>query len=296
MREEYLKDRISKLRKEIEELEERRYATHKRQTVTNYEYNSDEGVKTPFGEKEISVEMSNDELNASRRAWELQLYSLRSKLKQAQDELFKLEWNKPENVARREKEALIKSNEERKEQLEEEQAKHEERYDDLNKLVEYLEIAGLDDLARNLSKLRLANHKPKSPYIEKEIELSIKKEEVTTNVKTTKKEYKQLRKSVLKLNKEATRMAKKYKDLYDLYRNACKIVQDIEDKGISKMHGKELYDALKNYFTQPTGKYLFRDHGNYYSRKESENLGYQYLAFYRDSGSKYNEDVRRHVL
>ena len=184
----------------------------------------------------------------------------------------------------------------KEQKLKEERLEHEEKYDNLNNLVEYLGIAGLDDLARRLSQLRFAFQKPKSDYINKEIDLQSKEKSFRTKSQTTKKEYKEIKRSIVKLIKEATRNAKKYKDLYDLYTNAWKIVQDIDDKGISKMHGQELYDALENYFTQPTGKYLFRDHGNYYSRKESENLGYQYLAFYRDYGSKYNEDVRKHKI
>lgn len=294
--EEYLKEKIARLIGEIEKLEKRGYATHKRGTVTNYEYNSDVGVKTPFGEKEISIPMSGDELKASREDWELELYSLKSELKQAQDKLFLIDWDKPENVSKRQQEALIRENEEQEKQLEEERLEHEERYDDLNKLVKYLKIAGMDDLAKRLSQLRFAFQKPKSNYITKEIDLQSKENAFRTKTRTTKKEYKEIKRSVIRLNKEATRMAKKYKDLYKLYTSACEIVDDIEDKGISKMHGSELSIALGNYFTQPTGEYLFRDYGNYYSRKESENLGYQYLAFYRDYNSKYNEDVAKHRI
>jgi len=294
--EEYLKEKITRLMGKIEQLEERGYATHKRQIVTNYEYNSDVGVKTPFGEKEIPMPMSGDELKASREKWELELYSLRSELKQAQDELFKLEWAKPENVAKRQQETTKKNIEEQKEQLHKERLEHEERYDDLNKLVEYLKIAGLDDIANRLSQLRFAFQKPKSDYINKEIDLQTKEKTFNTRTQTTKKEYKEIKRSVIRLSKIATSIAKKYKDLYKLYLGAWEIVIDIEEKGISKMHGSELSIALENYFTQPTGEYLFRDYGSYYSRKESENLGYQYLAFYRDYGSKYNEDVRKHKI
>jgi hypothetical protein len=60
--EEYLKARISSLISQIEQIEQRGYETHKRKTVTDYAYNSDVGYKTPFGEKEISVPMSADEI------------------------------------------------------------------------------------------------------------------------------------------------------------------------------------------------------------------------------------------
>jgi len=294
--EEYLKEKIARLMREIEELEKKGYATRKRETVTNYEYNSDVGVKTPFGKKEISVSMSEDELKASKRNWELELYSLRSELKKTQDELLKLEWDKPENVAKRQQEEVRRSREEQEHQLHEARLEHEERYDDLNKLVEYLRIAGLDDIANKLSQLRFAFQKPKSDYINKEIDLQSREKTFSSGIQTTKKEYKEIKRSVIRLSKSATRIAKKYKDLYSLYLHAWEIVQDIEEKGISQMNGDSLYHALENYFTQPTGEYLFRDHGSYYSRREAENLGYQYLAFYRDYGSKYNEDVRKHKI
>lgn len=62
--EDMLKKQIERLRKEIEELEKRGYATHKRKNVTNYEYNSDVGMKTAFGEKTVSMPMSTDEIKA----------------------------------------------------------------------------------------------------------------------------------------------------------------------------------------------------------------------------------------
>lgn len=293
--EEYLKEKISRLIGEIEQLEKQGVSTQKRGTVVEAVYDSDLGVKVPF-ETTGWVSMSPDEIKSSQREKEIKLYSLRSELKQAQDELFKLEWDKPENVSRREEEALIRGDKEQEKQLKEERLEHEERYDDLNKLVEYLKIAGLDDIANRLSQLRFAFQKPKSDYINREIDLQSKEKTFNSRTQTTKKEYKEIKRSVIRLSKSATSIAKKYKDLYKLYLGAWEIVRDIEKKGISKMHGSELSIALENYFTQPTGEYLFRDYGSYYSRKESENLGYQYLAFYRDYGSKYNEDVRKHKI
>ena len=85
--------------------------------------------------------------------------------------MFKLEWDEPENIARREDEASVRSDKEHEKRLREERLEHEERYDDLNKLVEYLKIAGLDDIANRVSQLRFAIQKPKSDYINKEIDL-----------------------------------------------------------------------------------------------------------------------------
>ena len=294
--EEYLKSEISRLLKEIEQLEKKEVPTQKRGYVTNYTYNSDVGMKLPHGEIMDWVPMSSEEIKAALQEKELKLYSLRSELKQAQDKLFEIEWDKPENVSKREQEALIWEDKEQEEQLKEARLEHEEKYDNLNKLVEYLKIAGLDDIANRLSQLRFAFQKPKSAYINKEIDLQSQEKTFRTKIQTTKKEYIEIKRSVIKLTKNATRLAKRYKDLYKLYFDAWKIVSDIEEKGISKMSGDELARTLENYFSQPTGKYYFRDYGNYYSLKESENLGYQYLAFYRDYGSKYNEDVRKYKI
>ena len=294
--EEYLKEKIASLMGEIEKLEKKGYATHKKETITNYEYNSDVGVKTPFGEKEISIPMSVDELKESKRNFELELNSLKIELKQARDELFKLEWNKPENVAKRQRETVIRNREEQEQQLHQERLEHEEGHKELNKLVEYLKIAGLHDLAREISQLRFAFKKTKSNYINREIDLLSKEKSFRTKTLTTKKEYKEIKRSVVKLSKRATKIAKKYKGLYNLYLNAWEIVHDIKKKGISEMGGESLYRALKDYFNQPTGEYFLEDNESYYSSKKSANLGYQYLDFYRDYGSKYNEDVRSHKI
>lgn len=293
--EEYLKAKISRLRDEIEKLEKQSVPTQKRGRVVEAVYDSDLGVKVPY-ETTGWVPMSSAEIKLLQREREIELYSLRSELRQAQDELSKLEWNKLENVSERKEKALAREYKDKEKQLKEERLEHEDRYDDLNKLVEYLKIAGLVDIANRLSQLRFAFQKPKSDYISREIDLQSKEKAFDARVQTTKKEYKEIRRSVIKLSRSATSIAKKYKDLYKLYLRASEIVSDIEEKGISKMHGSELKIALENYFTQPIGKYRFRDYGNFYSYKESKNLGYQYLAFYRDYNSKYNEDVRKHKI
>lgn len=293
--EEYLEAKISRLMKEIEELEKQGVPTQKRGTVTQGVYDSDLGVKVPR-ETIGWVPMSSKEIRTFQDEKELRLYELRSELKRAKDELFKIKWNKPENVSKRQEEALVRGDKEQEKQLKEARLEHEERYDDLNKLVEYLELAGFGDLARRLSQLRFAFQKTKSDYINDEIDLRSKEKTFNTKRQTTKKEYKEIKRSVIKLNKDATRIAKKYKDLYNLYLASSEIIRDIEKKGISRMHGDELRVALENYFKQPTGQYYFRDHGNYYSLKESKNLGYEHLAFYRDYNSKYNEDVRKHKI
>ena len=293
-----LKREIERLIKEIEQLKKRGYPTQKKIKVPHYEYNSDVGRATPFGEETISVPMSADEIQPFKKRWELELYSLESELKRAQDELFELEWNKPENVSRREEEALLAEKQEKEKQLREERLEHEERYEnsDLNKLVEYLKIARLYDIANMLSELRFAFKKPKTNYINQEIDLQSKERSFYTGNQTTKKEYKEIKKSVIKLSKTATKNAKKYKDLYNLYLAAREIVMDIEKKGISEMSQSELSTALNQYFTQPVGTYFFIDFEKNGSYKESENLGYQYLEFYRDYESKYNEDVRKHKI
>ena len=163
------------------------------------------------------------------------------------------------------------------------------------KLVEYLNFAGLVDIAIIVDQFHFAYQKSKSDYINKVIDLYNDSITIARRTQISKEEYKETKKMVIKLSKKATHRAKKYKDLYKLYLDAEKIVRDIEGKGISKLDRSELITALENYFSQPTGKYYYSDNG-YYSLKESENLGYEYLAFYRDYGSKYNEDVRENRI
>lgn len=164
-----------------------------------------------------------------------------------------------------------------------------------NKLVEYLNFAGLVDIAIIVDQFRFAFQISKRDYINKVIDLYNDSTTITRKTQISKEEYKETKKMVIKLSKKATHRAKKYKDLYKLYLDAEKIVRDIEGKGIHKLDRFELISTLENYFSQPTGKYYYRDNG-YYNLKESENLGYQYLAFYRDYESKYNEDVRKNRI
>lgn len=300
-REENLLKKIEKLEEEIKKEKEKIVPTQKRGLVDYYAYNSDVGMDTFYDKVEGWVPMSSEEIEKAERRKELNLYSLESELKQARDELFLLQWNKPENVSKREEEEKVAKSEEQKQQLEEERVKHDERYDDLNKLVEYLELAGVYDkglraLAKNLSKLRFAYKNTKSDYITEEIDLKFKERAFAGVIQTSKKEYKQIRKEVIRLSKEATRMAKKYKELYNLYRNACNIVEDIENILKFNPSRSEWPRLLYDYFTQKTGIHHDRVSYNEYRSVDAANVGYEYLDFYRDHDSKYNEDVRKHRI
>lgn len=293
--EEYLKNKIARLEREIEELNNQGISREKRGKVTVGVYDRDLGVTVPV-ERDGWVPKSPEEIERARRNRDTKLYSLKSELQQARDELFKLEWNKPENVAKREAEARAKDRKEQEEQLNEERAEQDAKTEDVSRLISYLEMAGLDDLARNLAKLRFAYRKSNDEYINTEVDLRSREREFNTGNITTKREYSQIRKSVVKLSKTSTKMAKRYKDLYKLYTNAWEIVSDIEDKGITKLHGDALCSALRSYFTEATGKYHVRVQGNFYKLEECENLGYQYLGFYRDSDSLYSKDEEKHKI
>lgn len=296
------RDRILK---KIRELEEQKQSLQEKpiKATTTYGYvddirlNSDTGLREKWGEKysmkKLPAWQVRENIDDSVIEINNEIEKLSVELRRINNKITDLEWNKPENVTKRQQETAIKNREEQEQQFQRERLKHEERYDKLNKLVEYLAIAGMADLARRVSQLRFAFQKTKSDYINKEIDLQSKEKSFRTKTQTTKKEYKEIKRNVVKLSKEASKSAKKYKDLYQLYLAAREIVRDIEKKGIARMEGSELSTTLKAYFTQPSGEYYFNDYGSNYSLKTSENLGYQYLAFYRDYGSKYNEDVRK---
>lgn len=294
MDEQMLKEKIARLREQIEEKQKKGYATHKRGETTVGVYDSDLGVKIPVQTQGI-VSMSDKEIEAAKSQWEMELYSLKSELRQAQDELLKIECNKPEFIEKRKQEEIRRNEQEQKKQLEERRLEQDERFEDLNKLVEYLRLADMEDLASHLEQMRFAFQKPKSGYVTNEIDLRSEEQSFITKTQTTKKEYREIRRNVVKLTKVATHMAKKYKDLYKLYTSAWEIIQDMEQKGILLKKGSDLARAVNEYFKQPTGKYYFRNKGsmNNYSLEESPNLGYECLSFYRDSNNKYNEDVRK---
>jgi len=295
--EEYLKNKISSLKQEIEKLENEEFSTKKSGYVTNYSKDSDLGIRVPNGKVMGIVSMSSEEIAKAYDEKESRLYLLRNELKQAEEELLKIEYNKPENVSKRQQKTIIVNREKQEQQLKNERLEHDERYEYLNMLVEYLKLAGLRDLAYEVSQMRFAGKNPKNDYIVREVDLLSKEEAFRKKVQTTSKEYRQIKKDnvkkVKRLGKDATRKAKKYKELHRLYINAREIVLDIKKKGLSEMGRSELAEALETYFTQPTGQYYFHEHGNNYSLQESPNLGYQYLEFYRDYGSKYNTDARK---
>jgi len=292
------------LLKRIKELEEekKRLEDEPIKATTTYDYvddiriNSDTGLRENWGKKygvrEVPAwEVRENRYNRIRRI-DQQIQELLDKLRPINIELNTIEYNKPENVAKREEQERIRDEEEQKKQLDQERLDHEETYDDVNKLVKYLELAGMYDLAKHVSELRFAYKKRKSDYVIDEIELRSKEKEFEDKTIITKKEYRDIKKRVIRLTKKATAMARKYKELYELYCSAREIVRDIEKKGIDVTDS----DTLHKYFNEPTGEYYFRDYGNYFSLKESENLGYDHLKFYRDYDSKYNEDVRKHKI
>lgn len=293
--EEYLIKKIYDLEKEIERLENQEISKYKSGIVTVGVKDSDLGVKVPF-ETSGLVLKTDEELLSEQKSKDNELYRLKSELALAREELFSVDWDKTENVVQRDKEKAVMSKEEIEKELSEKRFSHESSYKDLNRLVQYLEIVGLRDLARRLSNFRFAFHKKDSPFISREIDLQSEEKTFKTSIITTKKEYNQIKKNVVRLSKDMTKAAKKYKELYTLFLNAHNIVRDIEKKGITQLYGSELKNALDIYFNEPTGEYYSLIHGSDYELKSSSNLGYQYLDFYRDPNSKYNEDVRKHRL
>ncbi len=116
MDEQMLKEKIARLREQIEEKQKKGYATHKRGETTVGVYDSDLGVKIPVQTQGI-VSMSDKEIEAAKSQWEMELYSLKSELRQAQDELLKIECNKPEFIEKRKQEEIRRNEQEQKKQL-----------------------------------------------------------------------------------------------------------------------------------------------------------------------------------
>ena len=289
--------KIEKLKKEKEELKNepiKAYETY--DYIDDIRKNSDTGELENwgkvYGKRMVLGREAKERRDNKISSIEREIQELYSEIGAINVELSKIEWNKPENVAKRQQAELIEQRQKRQEQLDKERIKHEELHKNLNKLIEYLRMAGLRDLARRLSNLRFA-YSPKSGYIRDEIVLQIEEETLRREKLLTPKEKRDIKKNVIRLSKDATRTVRRYKDLCTLRAYASRIVHDIENKGISKMQGDALYSALELYFTQPTGKYYFRDYRGHSRCEELENLGYQYLAFYRDPNSKYNEGVRK---
>ena len=192
----------------------------------------------------------------------------------------------------------IASLQEQTDHLIEERNEHEEEFDNLNLLIKCLKYVDMHNLANDLSQLKLSFKKSSGKYIKEEIDLEVKEREYSLKSKTTRKEYKQIKKNIIKLSKEATRMAKKYKDLYELYLGAGLIILDMRVKGIINPNNEISYEYLYAYFNQPKGEYYYRNpyNVNDYYLREASNLGYEYLAFYRDYNSSYNEVLRNNGL
>ncbi len=244
-------------------------------------------------ERQLRIARNSTDMYKQERIDEIakEISTLYKRKNEIDQKLSEIEWNKPKNVAKR-------NREEQEKKLEERRKKHEENFKNLNKLIEYLKLAGLNDLANRLNIMRFYHMKARSSYVKEEIVLRADEKTVKTGTKTTKKEYRQIKKQVIRLTKQATRMIKKYKGLVKLYDNAWLILKDIKDKGITQdgMPMQEFIDTLYKYFREPKSTYCTRDYENYYSYKTLENLGYKYLDFYRDLYSKYNEDVRKHKI
>lgn len=157
--------------------------------------------------------------------------------------------------------------------LEQERKSHEEPNKDLDELIRYLKIAGFKDLARELNLMRYAFKKPSSDYIKDEISLRSREKEYSAERKTTKREYRDIKRSVIYLSKKSTHTAKKYKALYNLFIYAGDILRDMRKKGINLADTQ----TIKRYFTSEK---LMWD------ASPRKNLGYELLEFYRNGSFK----------
>ncbi len=266
----FLKSSIKDLEKELEDLEN---ATVWGKTYV-LEYNSDLGMNFP---KEVDgiVPMSNNEKMRNKKIIQDEIYNIKNRISEKYLELDKIEQSKPENVSK-EKEKIAKQEyKERIEAFNKKYKEHLDEFEDQMKLVEYLRLAKLYDLSDELERMRFAFEGRSSHYLNDEVKLLAEDEEISNGITVSKKQYKQIRKDVIRLSKIATKIAKKYKGLLSLWENAGAIVMDIEDKKLSTREELESY---------------FLNHVNYLFKGES--LGYEYLGFYRDPNSSFNDYLR----
>lgn len=287
--EQILKQKIEQLEKEIAELKKQNVATHKNGTVKVGAWDGELGTSVPV-EKEGLIPLTPEEMAKNAKRKELRLYELMNELRLAQEQLEQLELKQSQADEERLLKENIRKQTEESERIKAERIENNQPYKDLDILVKCLSCIGMDDLAELLSKMRYAYQNLKGNYIQKEIELQMDEKANNTGVAVTRKDYIQIKRSVAKLSKEATRMAKKYIDVYKLFSSAYELIDDMIDKKIINSQGEIIdYNKLDNYFNKPEEKYFHKVSGVYKFAVEP-NLGYQFLEFYRNVNSKYNID------
>lgn len=296
-----MNDKIEQLEQQILEIDEEinrllsRYAnisteavvkadvTHVYDTDLGMNIAVDNGAKrviNPGEAEQRRIMASVSGLNARRTRLQNELDMLRGK-RASDEEKMQIEIENSQKSERKHDELLKR------------RIEHEKDHKYLNILVECLTLAGMKDLARVLSDVRFSNYQMSlfsvHPYVQEEIDLRID-EAVSKNSVTTKKEMDEIRRSVKRLPKKATMLLKKYSGLSNLYLAAQRIVYDMKKKGLLDIENVgERKQALTDYFKNPTSEYYIDDNG----LTESKNLGYEYLAFYRDLDSDYRNDYRR---
>lgn len=303
--EQYIRERIEELKAKKAECERRRDSINNAVTWGNittpvHDSDFDRNISTrqTQGWAELSPELKRKKLDEIN----LEIYTLDGELKKLNDQLFLIEYNKPENIAKREEETRKQQERDERKAIEtevfeqrkkaEEQAReerelfeyaqesHNSQFTEVDELVGYLKTAGMFDLADHLSKLRFVY----SDYAKGEIDIRSRKKEIDSGKKTTKSEMKDIEKEVKKLSKEATHMVKKYKELMILFSNARDIVAEIKSiPGISS-------ERIRKYFEEREYRAVENRGRNIRTR---ESMGYELLEFYRDSNSSYNEDIRK---
>lgn len=287
-REDELKARINDIREEIRELSNMPIPTITRGMVDNNKMDSDLGVNMNYGKKMGERYLSPEEQKHIMERREMRIIDLKNELALLNNELLSIERKKPEYIAKRDEMLQQQRDQRVNELLDQRKDKHEEKYSNLKKLAQYLEIAGMSRLAEQVLKFRYVKNDGNKQYLDDEVAIRINDLAQRKKTRTTFREQLEIKNSIKKLSKEATQMAKKHKELQKLCDNARRIVRDIENKKISYKSGVSLANALEEYFTQPTGRY--------YSALSSKNLGYELLGFYRDKNSKYNEDLKNHKI
>ena len=291
--------KITLIDKEIERLEEMK---NKPISRTTWEYtdrivlNSDTGRLTNEGKAFQEVERSPQDFRDIQEGIENHIEELKERRRELRAELERLITKDPNYKKKKEAEEKAKQLEQMK--VAQEKAiddKFQERQDLIaneHLLIEYLRVAGMNDLANRLSTLLfLPTSKglfglKLNEYANKSIEYNSMLKEQNTGHKTTKREYKEIKKDIVRLSKNASALARKYKGLSDLLKAASKIVDDLKMKGIELSENNRV--QISEYFNKPGGEYYQDD-----QFVQLKNIGYRYLKFYRDLDSEAKDDLAR---
>ena len=270
-----IKDKIDIIKKEIAQIDEKlknidsmkRYGK-----VTKKFYNSDTGyteAEEAKGLRDLTEEEKRiryDSLKSRKETLLLELRDLRTKLDI-------MEYDKPENVENRKIKKIEENKRKKENDIKEKIKTHEQEYKELFFLTKMLYRFDYKDLATDLETLTYAHKRKDAPYVQEGIDLKVNLDEMSKGRQLTKKELRETKRGVIRLSRNATFMAKKYKGLYNMFLMSYDIVRDLKKRGIDPKIGMD-EENLR----------IFEECLN-----NPSTLLYQSMEFYRSKEDKYNK-------